>query len=37
MQLVELEGELAHRKAELAFALGAVPPAAPAQEKNHDR
>jgi outer membrane protein TolC len=37
MQIVEVESELAHRNADLAFALGtAQPPAPPAEEKNHD-
>jgi outer membrane protein, heavy metal efflux system len=38
MQIVELESELAHRNADLAFALGsAAPLAQPPQELNHDR
>jgi outer membrane protein TolC len=38
MQIVELESELAHRKADLAFALGSVQrPARSATENNHDR
>jgi outer membrane protein TolC len=38
MQIVELESELAHRNADLAFALGgATPLTQPAQEHNHDR
>jgi outer membrane protein TolC len=37
MQIVELESELGHRNADLAFVAGTAPaPASAAQEKNHD-